>query len=320
VKRLVACSVVALLAVAGCSAVPGLGGDVTPPGVENGELTNESALLSAHVDARGDSYVVRNTYEETAGNTTTTDEERLVVADDGIYAHRETTMDGSTSVYEAVQNESFSASRLPDGSVRVGSRYGPGGDHGVARQYDLLRLADFQTTGTATHDGQRVARLRADSLVEDAAVDFELASATMLVAGDGVVRELDYTLSNYLGSDEFRYESTTDPGAVDALPSPDWTSRARDELPSADLDVSVNGEGYLVVEHAGGDTFDARIRVDDQLFTRADFEAGQKLFVGQEGDGYELATMWVGEPVDGTITVTVTGTVSPERVTVDAGD
>jgi hypothetical protein len=295
VKRLVACSVVALLAVAGCSAVPGLGGDVTPPGVENGELTNESALLSAHVDARGDSYVVRNTYEETAGDTTTTDEERLVVADDGIYAHRETTMDGSTSVYEAVQNESFSASRLPDGSVRVGSRYGPGGDHGVAR-------------------------LRADSLVEDAAVDFELASATMLVAGDGVVRELDYTLSNYLGSDEFRYESTTDPGAVDALPSPDWTSRARDELPSADLDVSVNGEGYLVVEHAGGDTFDARIRVDDQLFTRADFEAGQKLFVGQEGGGYELATMWVGEPVDGTITVTVTGTVSPERVTVDAGD
>lgn len=142
----------------------------------------------------------------------------------------------------------------------------------------------------------------------------------MLVGSDGVVHELDYALSNYLGSDEFRYESITESGAVDALPTPDWTSDARDELPNADFDIHTNSEDYLVVEHAGGDTFDARILVDDQLFTQADFESGEKLFVGQANGGYDLATMWVGEPVDGTISVTVTGTVSPQRFTVDASD
>lgn len=321
-KRLVACLAVALLAVAGCTALPGMGDDVDPPGVEDGELANETALLEAHVDERGDSYEVENAYEESAGDTATTDEERIVVADGSIFVERESATNGSTtSTLEAFANESFAASRLDrgDGSdYGIGSRYSPGGSHGAARQSDLLRLADFQTAGTTTHDGEQVARLRADSFVENASVDGDLERATLLVGGDGLVHELEYALSDYAGSDEFHHTVALAAGEVDELPTPDWTADARAELPTADLDVRTTSDGYVAIDHAGGDSFTARVRVDDQLFTEENFGEGQSLFVGQDGDAYELGRTTGGDPVEGAVGITVEGVVNRERVTVNA--
>lgn len=311
--------VVALFALSGCTALPGVGGDVNPPGVEDGELANETALMEAHLDERGDSYEVQTTHEETAGNTTSSDEMRVVVADGDTFVHRETTTaDDATSVYESLSNDSFTASKLPDGTFGVGSRYSAGSSHGIPSQFDLLRLADFQTAGTTTHDGDRVARLRASSLSEDADVTFELRRATLLVGDDGLVHELDYRLADYAGTDDFQYTVTLASTSVGGLPTPDWTSEARAALPAADIDVSTNSEGYVVIEHTGGDAFDARIQVDRQLLTHEDFEPGEKLYVGEKGGSYDLATMWTGDPVDGEVTVTVTGDVSPERATVNA--
>lgn len=321
-KRLVACLAVALLAVAGCTALPGVGADVDPPGVEDGELANATALLDAHVDARGDSYEVRNVYEEAAGDTTTTDEERIVVADGAVFVERESATNGSTtSTLEAFANESFAASRIDRGDgpdFGLGSRYNPGGSHGAARQYDLLRLADFQTAGTATHDGERVARLRADSFVENASVDADLESATLLVDGDGLVHELEYTLANYAGSDEFHHRVTLAASEVDSVPTPDWTDDARAELPTADLDVRTTSDGYVAIDHAGGDTFTARIRVGNQLFTEANFGEGQSLFVGQTGDAYELGPTQQGDPIQSSVEITVEGVVNRKHATVNA--
>ena len=321
-KRLVACLTVALLAVAGCTALPGIGADVDPPGVENGELANESALLESHVDARGDSYEVENAYEETAGDTTTTDEERIVVADGAIYVERESATNGSTtSTLEAFANESFAASRLDRGDgpdFGLGSRYSPGGSHGAARQYDLLRLADFQTAGTTTHDGEPVARLRANNFVENASVDADLEGATLLVGGDGLVHELEYTLSDYAGVDEFHHSVTLAASEVDSLPAPDWTGDAREELPTADLEVRTTSDGYVAIDHAGGDTFTARIRVGNQLFTEENFGEGQSLFVGQDGGTYELGTLQQGDPIEGSVEITVEGVVNRKHATVNA--
>jgi hypothetical protein len=312
--------VVALFALSGCTALPGVGGDVNPPGVEDGELANETALVEAHLDERGDSYEVQTTHEETAGNTTSSDETRVVVADGDTFVHRETTTakDDTASVYESLSNDSFTASKLPDGTFGVGSRYSAGSSHGIPSQFDLLRLADFQMAGATTHDGDRVARLRATSLSDDADVTFELRRATLLVGDDGLVHELDYQLADYAGTDDFQYTVTLASTSVGGLPAPDWTSDAREELPDADIDVATNSEGYVVVEHVGGDAFDARIQVDRQLLTHEDFRPGEKLYVGEKGGSYDLATMWTGDPVDGEVTVTVTGDVSPERATVNA--
>jgi len=319
---LVACLAVALLAVAGCTALPGMGTDMDPPGVENGELANETALLEAHVDARGDSYEVRNTYEKAAGDTTTSDEERIVVADGGVFVERESATNGSaTSTLEAFANESFAASRIDRGDgpdFGLGSRYSPGGSHGAARQYDLLRLADFQTTGTTTHDGERVARLRADSFVENATIDANLERATLLVGEDGLVHELEYALSDYAGSDEFQHTVTLAASDVDALPTPDWTADARAELPTADVDVRTTSDGYVAIDHAGGDTFTARVQVGDQLFTQEHFGEGQSLFVGQDGDAYELGSLQQGDPIEESVEITVEGVVNRKHVTVNA--
>jgi predicted small secreted protein len=324
VKRLVACLAVVLLATAGCTALPGVGGDVSPPGVEDGELANETALLEAHVDERGDSYEVTNVYEETAGDAATTDEERLVVADGAIYVERESATNGSTtSTYEAFANESFAASRLDRGDgpdFGLGTRHSPGSTHGAARQYDLLRLADFRTAGTTTHDGERVARLRADSFVENASVDADLEDATLLVDGDGLVHELEYSLTDYAGTDEFHHTVRLSATDVDAAPTPEWTSDARAELPTADLDVRTTSDGFVAIDHVGGDTFTARIRVDDQLFTEENFGEGQTLFVGADGDTYELGPTQGGDPVEGSVEVAVEGIVNRKHVTVNATD
>lgn|GEM_PF-2007785 len=323
-KRLTACLAVALLAVAGCTALPGTGGDVSPPGVEDGELANETALLESHVDARGDSYEVRNAYEETAGDTTTTDEERIVVANSDIFVERESATNGSTTTtLEAFANESFAASRVDRGDgpdFGVGSRYSPGGTHGAARQSDLLRLADFRTAGTATRNGERVARLRADSFVENASIDADLESATLLVADDGLVHELEYTLSDYAGIDEFHHAVTLAQTHVDAAPTPDWTADARAELPTADLDVRTTSDGYVAIDHAGGDAFTARIRVDDQLFTEENFGEGQTLFVGERNDAYALGPTQQGDPIEGGVELTVEGVVNRKHATVNATD
>ncbi|SEW06217.1 hypothetical protein [Halobacterium jilantaiense] len=321
-KRLTACLAVALLAVAGCTALPGVGGDVSPPGVEDGELANETTLLESHVDARGDSYEVRNAYEETAGDTTMTDEERIVVANSAIFVERESATNGSTtSTLEAFANESFAASRLDRGDgpdFGLGSRYSPGGTHGAARQSDLLRLADFQTAGTTTENGERVARLRADSFVENASVDADLESATLLVAGDGLVHKLEYTMSDYAGTDEFHHTVTLAETEVDAAPAPGWTGDARAELPTADLDVRTTSDGYVAIDHTGGDTFTARIRVGDQLFTQENFGEGQSLFVGQSDGTYELGSLQHGDPIEGGVEITVEGIVNRKHVTVNA--
>jgi len=320
VKRLRALLVVALLAAAGCTALPGMGADVDPPGVEDGELANETALLDAHVDARGDSYEVRNAYEETADDTTTTEEDRVVVADGAVYVERESATNGSTtSTLEAFANESFAASRIDRGDgpdFGLGSRYSPGGNHGAARQYDLLRLADFRTAGTATRDGEPVARLRANSFVENASVDADLKRATLLVDGDGLVHELEYTLADYAGTDEFHHRVTLAESEVDAAPVPDWTDDARAELPTADLDVRTT-DGYVAIDHTGGDTFTARIRVADQLFTHEDFAEGQSLFVGRDGGTYELGPLQQGDPIEESVEITVEGVVNREHVTVN---
>lgn len=319
---MVACSVVVLLAAAGCTALPGVGADVDPPGVEGGELANETALLESHVDERGDSYEVRNVYEETRSDTTTTDEERIVVADGAVFVERESSTNGSTTTtLEAFANESFAASRIDRGDgpdFGLGSRYSAGGSHGAARQYDLLRLADFRTAGTATHDGEPVARLRANSFVENASVDGDLKSATLLVGDDGLVHELEYTLSDYAGSDEFHHRVTLAEREVDALPTPDWTADARAELPTADLDVRTTSDGYVAIDHTGGDSFTARVRVGDQLFTQESFGEGQSLFVGQDGDTYELGTLQQGDPIEGAVEISVEGVVNRKHVTVNA--
>lgn len=308
---------VALLALAGCTALPGMGGAVTPPGVTDGELANETALVEAHLDQRGDSYEVRTAIEETAGNSTASEEMRVVAADGTTFVHREEGTDDAASVYESLSNDSFTASKLPDESFSLRAPYSADSAHGITSQFDLLQLADFQMAGTTTHNGHRVARLRADSLTADADVDFELERATLLVDGDGLVRELDYRLTDYAGTDDFRYTVTLAAATVDSAPTPEWTGDARAELPDADLEISTNSEGYVVVEHTGGDAFDARVQVDRQLLTHEDFESGEKLYVGEDGGSYAMATMWTGDPVDGEVTVAVTGDISPERATVN---
>lgn len=311
---------VALLALAGCTALPGVGGAVTPPGVSDGELANETALIEAHLDERGDSYEVQTTIEETAGDTTSSEAMRVVVADNTAFVHRETTTSGDTDVYESFTNESFTASKLPDGGFSLRSPYSADSAHGITSQFDLLGLADFQTAGTTTHDGDRVARLRADGLAADTNTTFGLEQATLLVDGDGLVRELDYQLADYAGTDDFQYTVALTGATVDGVQTPGWTSDARTELPDADLDITTNSEGYVVIEHGGGDAFDARVRVGRQLLGHEDFEPGEKLYVGESGGSYEMATMWTGNPVGGEVTVAVTGIVSPERTTVNADD
>lgn len=322
-KRLVACLAVGLLAVAGCTALPGLGGDVSPPGVEDGELANESALLEAHVDERGSSYEVESSSERIRGDTTTTEEARVVMADGGVFAEREAATNGSTTLtVESFANDSFAASNLDRGDGKpdygLGSEYEAGGNYGPAGRYDLLRLADFQNAGTATIDGERVARLRADSFAENASVNGDLESATLLVGGDGLVHELDYTLSDYAGSDEYHYTVTLAASDVGAVPEPDWTADARAALPTADLDVRTTGDGHVAIDHAGGDTFTARIRVGNRLFTQENFGEGQSLFVGTDGDTYELGTIQQGDPLDSGVEITVEGVVNRKHVTVNA--
>lgn len=318
--RRVTYAVIGLLLVSGCAAIPGVENTGSPPGVEDGTLTNTSALVNADVDARGDQYVLVHDYEQTVDGNTTTERLRLTVDDNTAHYRSETTDAGETTVLEGYEDGTFTANWNPNNNVTeftTESAIGVDSRHGAANLYSFLDSASFQRTGTTTHDGTPVTVLHASSMDDDAQVDYTLQDARMLVDGDGLVHRLTYTLESYSTYDRYEHTYELEKNSGKDVTSPDWVEEAKAELPTPDIDVRATDDGYVEITHDGGPTFDPLIYADRQNLRAEQFSDGDELYVGRDGE-FVVSESKPSNPVDDTVTIHLYGTATRVDTTVNA--
>lgn len=318
--RRVTYAVVGLLLVSGCAAIPSVGNTESPPGVEDGTLTNTSALVNADMDARGDQYALVHDYEYTVDGNATTERLQLTVDDNAAHYRVETTDAGETTISEGYENATFTADWNPNSSVpefTIESTIGVNSRHGAASLYSFLDSISFERTGTTTHDGTPVTVLHASSVDDDAQVDYTLQDARMLVDGDGLVHRLTYTLESTSRYDRYEHTFELEKNSGTDVDSPDWIEEAKAELPTPDIDVRATDDGYVEITHDGGPTFDPMIYADSRILRAEQFSDGDELYVGRDGE-FAVSASKPPSPVDDTVTIKVYGTATRVDTTVNA--
>lgn len=313
--------VVALVLVAGCSAVPGLGDTPAPPGVENGELTNTTALSQADYEQRDDEYVVVDTERKITDGNESVERTRISATSRAVLVHTEYVSESRTTVAEQFENQTFSAERIPVGSgheYQPGVRVGLGDPHGFGKFHGVVNATTFTVDGTTTHDGQRVTVLRASGWRDGIDAEHELWNATMLVDADGLVHELRYTFEDYSGFDVYHRTYELRANADVTVERPEWTDEASATLPTPDVDVHATDDGYVAVTHRGGESFDAFVGAGNRWLDVENFSRGDTVFIGLDGNAVAIGERSALQPIDDQIAVNVYGTASRVHETVNA--
>jgi hypothetical protein len=267
VRSVAVLSCIALLLLAGCSALPETGG--ADPYTEAGEPLNATALQEDHRSnvRAADSFTVVTESASTSGNAST--ESRTVAAVDldadrvrqdasyerGIAAQgTERTSVSNTTVYQSeetiyvrtvnsVGNRSTTEYQTLNRSRREG-RSADGGSNlsaqfaGLDRQINVVRGANWTQRGTETNDGTTVTRYTANG--SDAfdperlggsggTPDVTAFNATLLVTSDGTIRSLTYDIEVEMGDRRVAVDSrvTVESIGETSVEEPGWLGEAR---------------------------------------------------------------------------------------------
>lgn len=251
----------------GTGTAPGAGGDLSVPGVENGRLTDPSALADAHRRAlTNDSFESRlrsnlSQRVPTSSNSTQVVETTIVqrvVAEPGARPYRYRRTDRATGVtFQAWGNDSVQAVRgIQNDQVvtrRVGQPQSPAAITTARPLAAYLSLGEYHVVERTTRDGEAVVVLRADGLsVENSSGLFVSGSenvsnftATAVVGGEGRIRSLslsaDYTIDGEAATVDLTYEVVRIGGA--SFERPDWATA-----------IIAAGDGGNDTDGGGGDT------------------------------------------------------------------
>lgn len=222
-----------LVALAGCSAIPGfpIDGDRQAPGVEDDELVDAEALLDAHAETLDESgyghdLSVNQTVESENGTRETTRRQRTAVAAGTSQYLKQELLFGGQSRIISWGNESVEYIRVDSGGTTQ-YRQGNVDDPTVLTGVRVMRpflTAPFEVVETETVDGREVYALEStgqpdhEGAFPDNTTSVESFHARLVVDEDGRIHRLrataDYRIDGEPGSYEFAFELTAeeDPG------------------------------------------------------------------------------------------------------------
>ncbi|MUV86647.1 hypothetical protein GJ631_08725 [Natronomonas sp. CBA1123] len=236
-----------LLALAGCSALPGASPATSeaPPGVEDDQLTNSTALLDAHVEAvtaSGYSHEVNLTQNGTVDGESFTSERRqrtTVEADAAEYRYQLINNGRANSRFIVWGNETVEYQRIEAGGRDPQYRRGePTASESLAGQ-PLLEphlSAPYEVVDTTESNGTTLTTLSATDRPESEAAfprnatNIREYESELVVDGDGRIRSLSvdvtYDLDGESADYQFEFE-LTDSEAPD-VERPAWVESLED--------------------------------------------------------------------------------------------
>lgn len=227
-----------MLAMSGCSFLPGSGDGGAAPGVEDGELADVDALLEAHESALTESgyshdLTVNQTAASENGTVETSQRQRMEVAP-GASQYLRQVLYGSQGRIVAWGNESVEYQRIESGGstqYRQSSPESATAMTGVNALRPLLS-GPFEVVDTEESDGRTLVTLEStgepshENAFPSNTTSVDSFDARVVVDGDGRIHELsasaEYQVDGEAGSYEFTYEltSASDPG----VERPDWVA------------------------------------------------------------------------------------------------
>lgn len=239
-------ALVALVALAGCSLpfagsdAPGADGATTAPGVTAEGITNETALLSAHVDALGDqryeSDVAINGTIIRDGQPVEFSRHQQVLVEAGYspYQYRVTETAGSSAVqFDVWANESAQFVRIQSGGNTQYQRSQPQSPASLASASFIDTFVDdsYTVESTEEQDGHTYTTLTSNtapanvtSLIQGAS-NVSTFEGTIIVTEDGRVHAMsitmDYMLNGSKETMEVKYQLIQDGAPVE---KPSWVS------------------------------------------------------------------------------------------------
>lgn len=234
-----------LLALAGCSALPGGGGnDAAPPGVSDGELSNRTALLAAHEEAlvsagfehsaRVNATAIRRT-QNGQRTVPVARQQSTTVAEDGSYRYR--LVNGGTGAQiDAWANQSTEVGRIQVGGqtrYQTGDPQPPGRLSGRAFLRPYLG-GELEVESTNESDGRTYYTLVSttsdppEGTLPANATDVENYQSRVVVDGEGRIHALtataDYTIQGEQATLDVRYR--LERMGVDSVERPGWVDEA----------------------------------------------------------------------------------------------
>lgn len=214
-----------LLSLAGCSALPGASSSASeaPPGVEDEQLTNSTALLDAHVEAvtaSGYSHEVNLTQSRTADGERVTSERRqrtAVEADAAEYRYQLINNGRANSRFIVWGNETVEYQRIEAGGRDPQYRRGePTASESLAGQ-PLLEphlSAPYEVVDTTESNGTTLTTLSATDRPESEAAfprnatNIREYDSELVVDGDGRIRALSVDVTYDLDGESADYQFT----------------------------------------------------------------------------------------------------------------
>lgn len=222
-----------LLALAGCSALPGFptDQDSQPPGVDDGELVDADALLDAHAETLTESgyshdLVVNQTVETDDGTRERTTRQRTSVAAGAGQYLQQVLLSGGQLRIISWGNGTVEYVRVDSGGNTNYQRGNPTDARNLTAVTALAPFltAPFEVVDTDEVDGRTVYALRStgrpdhEGAFPDNATDVAAFDARLIVDEAGRIHRLnataDYRLDGEPGSYAFTFEltATADPG------------------------------------------------------------------------------------------------------------
>lgn len=283
-RRTLAVLLVALLALAGCTAAPGAPTETTepadsstpadtpagetPPGVADGRLANASALVQAHETALAERGFAASVTRSVNGTDVASYD---VVAAPGLATYTlggtRTAGDAGTTAVSLWANESIRLVKYTsDGESRYQATK-PEAEH--ASPYPLgsvarhLRAGDFTVAEESTAEGETV--LVADDVVPDAGeagrfADAESFEGRAVVDASGRVRSLNVTVAGSRDTVSITFELRRT--AVESVDRPAWVQDIpADAMVTPQLAVDVRDGRVLTVRNEAGDPVPANATI-----------------------------------------------------------
>lgn len=236
-----------LLALAGCSALPGASSPASeaPPGVEDEQLNNSTVLLDAHVEAvteSGYSHEVNLSQRRTVDGQTVTVERRqrtTVEADAAEYRYQLINNGRANSRFIVWGNETVEYQRIEAGGRDPQYRRGePTAAESLAGQ-PLLEphlSAPYEVAGTEESNGTTLTTLSAtdrpesDAAFPRNATNIREYESELVVDGDGRIRSLSVDVTYDLDGEPADYEFTFELAAGESpdVERPAWVESLED--------------------------------------------------------------------------------------------
>lgn len=236
----------------------------TPPGIQDGEITNSTALYEAHSEAvNNTARSVHMSTSETADGQTTERNVSVTYGQNDSLLMEMDTAEGQQNVYQnngLTVMDSEGQTVVAQGESMASQMAGLQSEQLEAILIGLpLQVGNYSQAGTTTHDGTTVHKFTADldSMNQSAASGMENVTAfdaTVLVSPDGVIHKvtMDITEDTENGERDVStsYELSNFGDAT--VESPDWSS----DIPQPKAELVNDGE-TLKITNVGESTIES---------------------------------------------------------------